>query len=217
MVLNTFTSFTPGQSLKCFFCESIVSWKDCKSNEQQVTCAPEYGTCTFTYINGSAGVAVYHKRCESSLHCDTYCDARRNLRQCQMRCCTGDLCNHGTDPKSIPDYKTQISCDKCKESKSCGKKKLPVTCTSGTEACMEKIATLKNGQKEYTMGCVPKEQCRKEESDCNKGKKQNCELHCCEERHCRGLLSASRGPGRGFFGEAHQIAGVFSCLALLLQ
>ena len=101
----------------------------------------------FTYINGSARVAGYNKRCESPLHCDTYCDARGNLRQCQMRCCTGDLCNHGTDPKSIPDYKTQISCDKCKESKSCGKKKLPVTCTSGTEACMEKIATLKNGQK----------------------------------------------------------------------
>ena len=97
--------------------------------------------------------------------------------------------------------------------KSCGKKKQFVECSLGTEACMEKTATLKNGYKEYSRGCVPKKQCRKDESDCKSGVKQNCEIHCCEEKHCRGMS-----------GGTHRIAGGYAlfvllsiCLLVLLQ
>ena len=171
-------------------------------------------------MDQQARVAGYNKRCESSLHCDTYCDARKNLRQCQM---TGDCCNHGTDPKSVPDYKTQIRCDKCKESKSCCKEETACNVHIWYGSLHGEDCHVKKRAKEYTMGCVPKEQFRKEEYACNKGKKQNCKLHCYEERHCRGLLIGScggSGPSLVVASLARPTKSqdrVFICLALLLQ
>ncbi|XP_074614979.1 lymphocyte antigen 6 complex locus protein G6d-like [Acropora palmata] len=85
-----------GHSLKCYFCLSSSSWDDCKT--QEITCPSSANRCSKAYTkfkqDGNT-ITGYGKSCLPESSCKDYksgplCQGKED---CQLDCCSGDLCN----------------------------------------------------------------------------------------------------------------------------
>ena len=82
--------------MKCYFCVSSSSWDDCKT--QEMTCPSSADRCAKIYskekIHGNT-ITGYSKSCVPESSCKDYksIPACQRTEECQLDCCSGDLCN----------------------------------------------------------------------------------------------------------------------------
>ena len=82
--------------MKCYYCLSTSSWDDCKT--QEMTCPSSANRCAKLYtkekIHGNT-ITGYVKSCWSESSCKDYKSgpACQGKEECQLDCCSGDLCN----------------------------------------------------------------------------------------------------------------------------
>ncbi|XP_015758453.1 PREDICTED: lymphocyte antigen 6 complex locus protein G6d-like isoform X1 [Acropora digitifera] len=85
-----------GHSLKCYFCISSSSWDDCKT--QEITCPSSANRCSKAYTkvkqDGNT-ITGYAKSCFPESSCKDYKSGLlcKGTEDCQLNCCSGDLCN----------------------------------------------------------------------------------------------------------------------------
>ena len=88
--------------LNCYKCESDVSWDDCETVTENVTCPSEnYKRCSKIYYE-SRVFRTFTKFCERADQCNRdknpICKAAKEHDRgwCAIDCCKGDLCNPGS-------------------------------------------------------------------------------------------------------------------------
>lgn len=99
MVTVTSLASTAGEDIKCYFCKSRVSFKDCDENKRRVQCGGEFGLnrCVKAHIKASRQIQeTYQRGCQSASACDAHPCKTRGDDTCQVHCCTGDYCNKST-------------------------------------------------------------------------------------------------------------------------
>ena len=83
--------------MKCYFCVSSSSWDDCKT--QEITCTSPANRCAKAYtkqkIDGNI-ITGYGKSCVLESSCKDYKSGPmcQGKAECQLDCCSGDLCNN---------------------------------------------------------------------------------------------------------------------------
>ena len=95
----------PGYALKCYQCVSVKSWDDCKNSTKEVTCLGSQDRCAKVYVKAKiSGVTkeAFGKGCATSSDCSaTNCKKivpSGKIIECEIECCTGDLCNGAEVP-----------------------------------------------------------------------------------------------------------------------
>lgn len=97
-VLMTFFFFISvlGESIKCNYCNSRVSYEDCDKNMKHVECAEEFGLdkCAKTHIKASSVTEeTFMRGCQSANGCKKPTCKESGDDRCEVYCCTGDNCN----------------------------------------------------------------------------------------------------------------------------
>ncbi|XP_015758457.1 PREDICTED: uncharacterized protein LOC107337742 [Acropora digitifera] len=85
-----------GHSLECYYCVSSSSWGDCKT--QEITCGSSANRCAKAYIkykHDGNTYTEYKKYCLTESSCKDYKNSPlcQWKEECQLDCCSGDLCN----------------------------------------------------------------------------------------------------------------------------
>ena len=105
--LSFFCLFFSGYGLKCYECASSKSWDDCASIRKEKTCDSSSNRCVKGMRDGGqddVSFAFYVKGCVESSECDTdtsdFCKDSDlgKVKNCELSCCSGDLCNGGKVP-----------------------------------------------------------------------------------------------------------------------
>ncbi|KXJ27128.1 uncharacterized protein LOC110237659 [Exaiptasia diaphana] len=97
-----------GTSLDCYHCSSSESWAMCMRNRYVQECKPGQTRCykvaVDTYYD-DARVTRYTRGCTTDKHCyeETLDDCKGGTNQehplqCDVYCCSGELCNASTFP-----------------------------------------------------------------------------------------------------------------------
>ena len=104
--------FFLGYGLKCYQCLTLKDWDDCDKIKKEVTCAGGENRCEKAYVTGKQGgvsLSGYRKGCSNSSVCDTakseFCnpsDPTVSVAECEINCCSGDLCN-GRNGTKVPN------------------------------------------------------------------------------------------------------------------
>ena len=85
--------------LKCYKCASTKSWDDCVSLEKETTCPTGFDRCLKGYVHfkdDGANVEGFEKACLTAALCDSTDKidlCKGDGRECDINCCSGDLCN----------------------------------------------------------------------------------------------------------------------------
>ena len=97
-----------GYGLKCYQCLTLKGWDDCDKTKTEATCAEGENRCgkaLVTTKQGGASVSLYAKGCGRSSDCDAakpeLCkssDPTVSVTECEINCCSGDLCNGAKVP-----------------------------------------------------------------------------------------------------------------------
>ena len=95
--------FSTATSLKCYKCNSERSWRQCDKNRETVTCPEEHEeACSKVFYDHELHDRQTHtKYCEVKSQCmnttQPVCKAAKTHNaQCEVHCCTHDLCNAGS-------------------------------------------------------------------------------------------------------------------------
>ena len=108
--MSIFCFFFPGHGLKCYECGSTKDWDSCDSVRKEVTCDPNEDRCVKRMKEGTqddVSFTVYYKGCVQSSECDAadtadFCKTDKGesgeIKKCDNKCCSGDLCNGGKVP-----------------------------------------------------------------------------------------------------------------------
>ena len=90
------TSDDRWEDIRCYYCESRVSFKECDESMKLVQCDGKFGfdRCIKTYIKASKYTQeTYQRGCLSASACEApSCKARGN-DTCEVYCCEEDYCN----------------------------------------------------------------------------------------------------------------------------
>ncbi|CAH3103666.1 unnamed protein product [Pocillopora meandrina] len=82
-----------GYGLKCYECFSSEGWNECKKTQRVQKCQPYQDSCA--KVHAKIKSARYAKACASRRQCNgttSFCHKMR-FTECQITCCTTDLCN----------------------------------------------------------------------------------------------------------------------------
>ena len=95
--------FFTATSLKCYKCNSETSWHQCEKNRETVTCPEEHEeVCSkVLYDHELHSRQTYTKFCDMKSQCTNTTQpickaAETHNAQCEVHCCTHDLCNAGS-------------------------------------------------------------------------------------------------------------------------
>ena len=95
--------FPIATSLRCYKCYSGTSWKQCDDNREIVTCPEEHEeACSKVFYSHELHDRETHtKFCEIKSQCTSTSNpvckaAEAHEAQCEVYCCTHDLCNAGS-------------------------------------------------------------------------------------------------------------------------
>ncbi|XP_020604268.1 uncharacterized protein LOC110043176 [Orbicella faveolata] len=90
-------------SLKCYKCYSDTSWNQCDDIRETVTCPDEHEeACSKVLYNHELhGRKTHTKFCEMKSQCTSTSNpvckaAESHNAECEVHCCTHDLCNAGS-------------------------------------------------------------------------------------------------------------------------
>ena len=90
-----------GEDLKCYLCQSNISWDECEKNKTVGVCYPDHDEVCITehYIENDDTEKGYNeyfiKMCGQARLC-TNKDCEGKSTNCQIHCCHSDLCNIAT-------------------------------------------------------------------------------------------------------------------------
>lgn len=95
-----------GYGLKCYKCQSEMSWDECTGHKTEETCASAQDTCGKAHVEAkkeNLSMALYTVGCTTSEECKTIADGNCTLivgndssiefTKCDVSCCDVDLCN----------------------------------------------------------------------------------------------------------------------------
>ena len=95
--------FFTATSLKCYKCNSETSWHQCEKHRETVTCPEEHEeVCSkVLYDHELHSRQTYTKFCDMKSQCTNTTQpickaAETHNAQCEVHCCTHDLCNAGS-------------------------------------------------------------------------------------------------------------------------
>ena len=91
--------FSVGEDIKCYYCKSRVSFKECDESLKHVQCDGKFGfdRCTKTYIKASKYTQeTYLRGCLSASACEAPSCKARGDDTCEVSCCAEDYCNKST-------------------------------------------------------------------------------------------------------------------------
>lgn len=110
--------------LTCFECSSTVSHEECQERHQQVTCQSSmadrcyYASMQQTSQDGSSVTKRFKHGCINNKDCSNTANifdkCTTSTGQCEVRCCSENLCNEGNVGTTVnniklPSYQTRAS------------------------------------------------------------------------------------------------------------
>ena len=92
-----------GLSLKCYKCQSDVSWAECEKNLTSIQCDPTHDRCVkynYDAWSGTNKSSIMARDCLQGDQCSSsHLQSCRNVQAtkmtCLVKCCGTDLCNKG--------------------------------------------------------------------------------------------------------------------------
>ena len=94
--------FFSGYGLKCYKCQSEMSWDECTGHKTEETCASAQDTCGKAHVEakkGNLSMVLYTVGCTTSVDCKAIADGNCTLivgndssiefTKCDVSCCNG--------------------------------------------------------------------------------------------------------------------------------
>ncbi|PFX20174.1 hypothetical protein AWC38_SpisGene15367 [Stylophora pistillata] len=177
--------------LKCYQCTSLLSPANCASTATQATCGAEQDRCITLEakyeIDGMSKQSIT-KDCSASAVCDRAADicGQEEGVECDIECCSGDLCNGVDDEGSAVEDNFCFTCISNSSMADCIESQTQQQCSPKENRCGVMFAYQGELRSMFRKGCITEEYCS---SLCQNGHIEGdpsieCELNCCEGSLC---------------------------------